>query len=764
MARSNVVEGNAPEPQAALPPVIMSKLRSPQVRAGVVDRPALVDRLRSGRERTLTLVCAPAGYGKSTLLAQWREADRERTPFVWLSLEPSDADPSRLWAHLIAGLHEAYPSAGDASLEALAAGPRVIAETVVPLLAHELADAPPLVVILDDWHLVRNPVCDATMASFVERAPEQVQIVVSSRADPGLSIARLRAHGELSEIRETELRISTDEALVLFLNADIDLGREEVERVNDRTEGWLAGVCLALLVVREREDRAHFVDEFSGDTRHVLDFLADDVLGSVRPEVRAFLLRTSVLDRLSAELCDAVLEISSSAALLAEIAAANLFLVSLDEYGEEYRYHHLFGAMLERELRVSEPDLPAELHARASAWFEAHGDFEAAVEHAIASRDVAWSSELVTRHAQAYWTSGRIATVVRWLESLAWPEAAADPQLAVMRADINGMSGHPREDVERWLTLAEAAPDFGPLANGLGSLRSAVALLRAAFLTRGLSVAADEARWALEREPEVSPWRGPMLTMLGQALYLLGRSAEAKPLLDEARALPLARAQAPATAQAMAYSSLIALEAGNRDDATRIARSALDLLDERHLDSAIAATSPNLAFGCILAEGSDLRAAVAHLERAVALAAPAGASYWHAHALLRLAAALHRLGETIAAADRLAAARADLDVLPDQGILGALYRTTGDLLDGRARRDGFLGQELSEAELRIARSLASGASMSEVARALYLSPNTVKTHRRSIYRKLGVSTRVELLERAQALDLPRAPAVDADRA
>ncbi len=292
---------------------------------------------------------------------------------------------------------------------------------------------------------------------------------------------------------------------------------------------------------------------------------------------------------------------------------------------------------------------------------------------------------------------------------------------------------------------------YRALANGLPSLRTGVALLRAAYLTRGIAAAVDEARLALD-EAGASPWRGQTLGMLGQALYLAGRPDEARSVLEDARALPGAAARAPAAALVLAYLSLIALDDGERSAAERMARRALDLLEERHLAAGVVAANPHMALGSALAAGPDLHTGVEHLRKAVELSAPAGPSYWHAHALIRLASALHRVGDGEASSAALAVARGDLEVLPDAGALGALATAARAALAGRSRREGFFGEQLSEAELRIARVLASGASLSEVARQLYLSPNTVKTHRRSIYRKLGVSTRAELLTWAGTVD------------
>jgi ATP/maltotriose-dependent transcriptional regulator MalT len=577
-------------------------------------------------------------------------------------------------------------------------------------------------------------------------------VAISSRSDPGLPIARLRAHGELTEVRATDLRISAEQAAKLFQEAGVELDVDDVERITARTEGWLAGICLALLVVKEREDRMRFVAEFSGDTRHVLDYLARDVLDSVRPELRDFVMRTS-------ELCDAVLERSDSEAMLVEIERDNLFLVQLDEAGREYRYHHLFASMLQRELEASDREAPLVLHARASDWYEANGDFEAAVKHAIESRDVARASSLVTRHSVSMISTGRTGSVNRWLDSLSWPEAEADPQLAFTRALAAGMTGRGRDEIERWLEVAAAAPDTGPLANGITSLGAGVAMIRSLFLTRGIVEAERGARFVLEQEPETSPWRYAGLVPLGQALFLQGRYEEAKTPLAEARALPGARALA-STSVGVSYQALIELEAGDVASAERLAREALALAAENGHASDITAANPHLAIGRALMQGPDLYAAIDHLERAVELSAPLESPYWHVHALLHLVDARHRLGDDEGAGTALAQARAEMDDLPDAGMLGDLLGAVREELASRSRREGFLGQDLSEAELRVLRSFASGASIADVARELYLSQNTVKTHRRTIYRKLGASTRDEMLERAAEAGLLEGAAPD----
>ena len=371
------------------------------------------------------------------------------------------------------GLHQKHAAVGRRSADALTAGPLALAPVAIPLLINELVDAPPLVLVLEDWHVLSNPLCDDTMRAFVEHVPETVQVVISSRSDPGIPLARLRAHDDLAEVRAQHLRLSADESQEVLRRADLQLDEEDIERLTDRTEGWAAGLHLASIALRDQPDPRAFVAAFSGDSRHVLDYLAQDVLDAVPTDIRTFLLRTSILATLSGPLCDAVLERSDSAAILEDIEHANLFLVSVDESRHVYRYHQLFATMLRRELELLEPAAIPELHARASVWFEEHDYLEACVGHAIASRDLESRGDLVAKHARDYWSSGRIATLVRWLDALSWPEAHADPQLAVIRAAVLGLTGHPSDDLERWLDVGGPRLARRPLANGMHSIESA---------------------------------------------------------------------------------------------------------------------------------------------------------------------------------------------------------------------------------------------------------------------------------------------------
>jgi LuxR family maltose regulon positive regulatory protein len=733
--------------------IAAAKLRIPLPRQTLVPRRQLLERVRQGRGRRLTLLSAPAGYGKTTLLSQWAKEDAPRTPFAWISLDGSDADPVRLWAHVIRGLHGTHPAVGKESLQVLRGGPSAIVSHVIPALADELDGAPALVLVLDDWHACASPANDEALDLLVARAPPAVQVTVSTRSDPRLPLARLRAHDDLVDVRADHLRLTDAEAAELFVRAEIELDPLDAARLNGRTEGWVTGLHLASILALEHQDRSAFVASFSGESRSILDYLAIDVLAILPLEQRDFLLQTSVLDRLSGPLCDAVLGRTGSASMLDELERANVFVVRLEGH-DAYRYHPLFSTMLRNELELQEPELIATLHLRASRWLEEHGDHEAAVEHAIAGGDAALASDLVMGQFRPLTNGGRVATLGRWLEQLSWPEALAEPQLAVTRAAIAAQTGRPADVVERWLEIAAAGTRTVPMANGTASLDSGIAIVRSVYLTQGPEVAAEAARRSIEAEHPRSGWRRQALLGLGQALYLLGEPEAARPWLEDARRLPGARDHTAASANVLAYLAFCELDRSEVDAAERLARAAIALLDEQHLTGGhTGASSPRTALGAALTARGRSREAIGQLELAVDLAAPAAPSYWHGHALLHLAVARHTIGDVRGAEAALDAAQADLDSLPVAPLLADLAAHVRMRVRSRPHRAVSAGEELSEREVHVLRLLATDLSLRELAGQLYVSLNTVKTHTRAIYRKLDATSRRDAVERAMLLGL-----------
>jgi LuxR family transcriptional regulator, maltose regulon positive regulatory protein len=474
------------EPPAGHPPggadgsdeVLATKLHLPRLQPGFVPRPHLVERLEEGLGRGLVLISAPAGFGKTALVADW--ARRGRRPVAWLSLDQRDNDPARFWRHLLAALDRARPGLADQLLPLLGPPAPGSFEGLVTALINQLASEAgddEVLVVLDDYHLLQAQPVHASIGFLLGHRPPGLRLVVASRADPPLPLARLRAHGEVAELRAADLRFSVREAAAL-LDAAVRPGLPEgaVAALTERTEGWVAGLQLAGLSLRDQPDVARFVASFSGSHRYVLDFLAEEVLERQPAEVRRFLLETSVLERLSGPLCDAVCGRADSQQLLERIERANLFLIPLDEVRGWWRYHHLFADLLRARLAQQEPERVVELHRAAAGWSEAHGLADDAVHHALAAGEAGWAARLVERHADALLLRSERATLARWLAELPAEVVAGRPRLLLARA-LSALVGGRADEVGGLLDAAEHAMEeaagdepFQPSVGPAGSL------------------------------------------------------------------------------------------------------------------------------------------------------------------------------------------------------------------------------------------------------------------------------------------------------
>src|SRR5215211_1971473 len=460
MERTQIPPSVEDDPGATIaspsPGLVWTKLVAPALRAGLVPRAGLQSLLQASLQAKLCLVGAPAGFGKTTLLAQWR-AVAGGGRVAWVSLEEGDNDPTRFWSYLVAALRTVEPGAGTVALEALG-GPSVELErVVVPSLVNDLATVgAPLVLVLDDYHLITNAICHQTLEGFLDHLPAEVHVVLSTRLDPPLSLARMRASGELAELRVGELQFTGEEAAALLNGSmGLALAAEDVARLAERTEGWAAGLVLAGLSLRGRPDPSGFIAAFSGGDRHVADYLLAEVLERQPEELRAFLLRTSVLERLSGPLCDAVLETQGSAERLRELEASNLFVVALDDRREWYRYHQLFADLLRLQLGFREPGLVPVLHRRGAARHQAAGGGDEAIGHASAAGEFGQAGALIAQHWLGSWRGGRRATVARWLQGLPPEAITADPPVAFVAAWIGGFSGASKPQTDRWLAAVE---------------------------------------------------------------------------------------------------------------------------------------------------------------------------------------------------------------------------------------------------------------------------------------------------------------------
>jgi LuxR family transcriptional regulator, maltose regulon positive regulatory protein len=435
--------------------LLATKLYVPRPQPGFVPRPQLLDLLDQGLARGVVLVCGPAGFGKTVLLADW--AGRSRHPAAWLSLDAGDNDPARLWRHVAAALDRARPGLAERVTPLLGPPPPASFEGLVSGVINELASQPgdgEVRLILDDYHVIEAHTVHTSLGFLLEHRPPGLRVVLASPADPPLSLARQRARGQLAEVRAAELRFTPEEAAGLLREAaGAALPDDAVTALAARTEGWAAGLQLAGLSLRGQPDVAAFVASFSGSHRFVLDFLAEEVLDRQPAAIREFLLHTSVLDRLSGALCDAVTGGSDGQMTLEQVEQANLFLVPLDDVRGWWRYHHLFADLLRARLQQQEPELIPQLHRRAARWSQLHGLADDAVRYALAAGDAPWTARLVEQHADEVLLRSERATLARWLAALPPDLAGSRPRLLLTRTLFSLVSG----DVEQAGKLLDAA-------------------------------------------------------------------------------------------------------------------------------------------------------------------------------------------------------------------------------------------------------------------------------------------------------------------
>ena len=447
-------------------PLLETKLYAPRPRRGLVHRARLSELLDRGAESKLTLVSAPAGFGKTTLLAEWLAAvAADGRAAAWLSLDEGDNEPATFWAYLIAVLQTMAPGVGASALPLLQAPRPPSREAGLAALLNEMSALPNhVVLVLDDYHAIDAPDIQDGMVYLMEHLPHQVHLVITTRADPALPLGRLRGRGELVEIRAADLRFTPDEANA-YLNGmmGLHLAIGDIAALEGRTEGWIAALQLAALSIQGRDDIASFIAGFAGDDRYIVDYLVEEVLQRQPEEVRGFLLQTSILDRLTGPLCDAVTGHDGGRAMLEGLDRANLFLVPLDDRRRWYRYHQLFADMLRARLLDEQPDLVAELHQRASEWLERDGERAEAIRHALAGNDPERAADLIELAIPATSRGRQEATLRQWLEALPDDLIRMRPVLSnayagsfLVRGETEGVEERLR-DAERWLDATAGA-------------------------------------------------------------------------------------------------------------------------------------------------------------------------------------------------------------------------------------------------------------------------------------------------------------------
>jgi len=483
------MDGSPPERDVLL----ATKLQVPRSRPGLVPRRRLADRLEEGLNRGLVLVAAPAGYGKSVLLSEWVRGMSE--PAAWLSLDGGDNDPVRFWRHVLAALDKVRP--GIAERVSPLAGPPAppTYDTLVSALINDVVaepGQPDVLLVLDDYHLVSSDSVQASVRFLLDHRPPQLRVVLASRSDPPLGLARYRGRGELGEVRAADLRFNLDEAAALLRQVLADLDLSVAAALAERTEGWAVGLQLAALSLRTQPDVARFVAAFTGSHRYVLDYLTEEVLSRQRQDLRNFLLETSVLDRLSESLCNAVTGRDDGQQLLEEVDRSGLFVVQLDDVRGWWRYHHLFADLLRTRL---EQDLEhaRRLHRNAAGWYEQQALPDEAIRHALAAGEKQWAARLVEEHFDTVFNlRGEQATIQGWLPALPEDLVRSRPRLLLAQAQMASMRGD-LQAMEPLLAAAERVigradeepfrPSTGPEGSLLVNARAMLALQRSYAVT-----------------------------------------------------------------------------------------------------------------------------------------------------------------------------------------------------------------------------------------------------------------------------------------
>ena len=611
--------------------LLATKLHVPRPQPGFVPRPRLVQALSQGLARGRVLVCAPAGFGKTSLLADWVGGGGR--PVAWLGLDAGDNDPSRFWRYVVGALDRAQPGIAERLGPLLGPPAPRSFEGLVTGLINELADQPgrgEVLLVLDDYHLVDAGPVHESVAFLLENLPPGLMLVVSGRTDPPLPLARLRARGLLAELRAAQLRFTTEEAAALLgVAAGPVLPDTAVAALTSRTEGWAAGLQLAALSLRGRTDAAGFVAAFSGSHRFVLDYLADEVLDGQPGPVRAFLLETSVLERLSGELCDAVTGRAGGQEMLQDIERAGLFLVPLDEVRGWWRYHHLFADLLRARLEQEQPGRVQELHRAAAAWSDEHDLADAAVRHALASGDTARAARLVERHVETLLGRSEGVTLRRWLSALPAESVRARPRLCLAQA-ISAVVGRKVEAVEGLLDDAERAfavtgdepyePPTGRAGSVLANVPALIAFLHAdlARLRGNAALATDYNRQTLaELGDEDSVMRSFVRWNLAGADWLRGRLGQAERDLAEVLAERRVAGEGFLAIRVCYDLGQVQRAQGNLDAALATYRHALDIAGNGSQPPHLGMAHVGLAE--VLYERDELAAALDHATQGVTL-------------------------------------------------------------------------------------------------------------------------------------------------
>ena len=744
--------GGRPDPVLLEPPFdfLESRVLVPALRAGMVSRTALVNRLRATTTPVATLV-APAGYGKTTLLAQW--AERDPRTFVWVTVDERDNDPVVLLRHIAAALMREGPL-DERVLNALRVSAPSVWSRAVPRLAAELAARAPTVLVLDDFNLLHSRGVLETVGALIDDEAEGSMLVASARVAPKLRLAPLRAGGRLVEFGADALALSKREAQMLLRATGVPLTEAQEAQLIEQCEGWPAALYLASLSIRDGEELSDGPAPLHGDDRYLADYFHTEYLDRLRPGPLRFLRRTSVLDRMSGPICDAVLDDEGSGAQLAKIERANLFLVPLDSRRESYRYHHLFRELLQRELAEHEPELVPVLHARAADWFAAAGDDETALEHALAAGDSDRAAEILAAIAPRVYQSGRIVKLEDWFQRFDRAGLLEQhPAVALHGCRVHALRGD-LEQAEAWLDAGARGRNRSRLPDGSRSVAPWIAVMRAWMCRQGAIQMLADAEVGLAGLAPESNWRPSALLARGAALLLLGENEQADDVLASAAVSAEEHDSTETRVVALAERALLAAKVGNQDLAEELSRTATEVMDGSHVEDAPARALEQATAAQMLLHRGRWNEARACLDAAQALLPRLTVAIpWLAvQTRIELGRGFVTLRDSRALEELLDEIDGILERAPGLTTLAAAANELRQEADAVPERAGG-ATGLTPAELRLLPLLATHLSFRQIAEQLFVSRNTIKTQAISVYRKLGVSSRSDAVAEAQRLGL-----------
>jgi LuxR family transcriptional regulator, maltose regulon positive regulatory protein len=751
MVASDVRERSGQSHRAGGPAfdLVLSKLRRPRARPGSVRRSSLIERLAQHDRGPIVSVVAPAGYGKTTLLSQW--AERNGQAFAWVSVDEKDNDPKVLLSYVAEALDAVEPIGGRV-FDALASPVSSVPGSVVPRLGSAFAAmTSPVVLVLDDVHLLRNPECRAALSVLADHVPDGSRLALAGRAEPPLRVARLRAEGRITEIGPGDLSFTRQEAAMLLRAAAVTLGEDDLADLHKRTEGWAAGLYLAALYLREGGSVPRAAVWVSGGNRFFSEYMESEFLARISSPQRAFLTRTAVLERMCGPLCEAVLELPGSAATLADLARSNLLLVPLDRRGHWYRYHHLFRDMLLAEMERHEPGLIPVLRRRAASWCLQNDRPEEALEYSIAAGDVGLAARLVEELGIQTYQQGRSATLQRWLDWLDEQGGSAErPMVPVMAAIICALTARPGE-AERWAGVVDRWQPGDADRPGDPLAEAWAAQMRAMLCRDGIEQMRTDADEAVRRSATIRLLAPTAALFQGIARVLSGDLAGGEVSFQAAVRAGEQIGTPESIAQALTERSLLAMAHSQWSQAEALAQQAAAVPGRSKLnDALLCAVRARSAL-----HRGDLPAVRRELVSAQRLRPLL--TYALPHVAVQARIELTRVH--LALAD-IAGARTlmrEIDELltrrPGLGTLAGEAETLRVQL-ARQRSPSVPGASaLTAAELRLLPLLATHLSFPEIAADVFLSPHTVKSQAYSIYRKLGVASRSQAVTRARELGL-----------